>query len=209
MTFINKNKIFNHILILTTCCFLLTGCKNDDTEKSSNAKSAADQKSSSVTNGASGDTSLFETDIFTVDLSSHWVYDSAASEKASAASGVKCYYFYHKDNSDTSSANRHITISIEDLSSTGKDFATFKDVIKGQINTDTYTMVSAEDSTVSGYNSWKVKYDTAVSDTLSHNYLSAVNVENVICSFTFTTAGDDYDSFFEEADNLVGSVVFK
>ncbi len=178
----------------------LSGCNDDNV--------ASDNQSDTRTVSENETSTTFETDRFTISLGSEWVYDSAASEAASSASGITCYYFYHTADDDTNTSKEHITISIEDLSSTGKDFSTFRSVITEQIKQNAYAVLSSEDTTINGYNAWKVKYDISKNSITTSNYLVAMNVENIIYSFTFTSDADDFDSYISDVDNFIKSAIF-
>lgn len=202
-----NNKFFNTAALIIIC-ILMSACSDKDAEE--NIKEDTSNTSFEADTRSLEDTNTFDTDIFTITLGSDWIYDNDASEAVSESSGITCYYFYHpEDGADSDSFNEHLTISVEDLSDTGKDFSTFKDLITEQMKSDAYTVNSAESTVINGYDAWKVKYDSAAGDTVMKNYLVALNVENTICSFTFTCGPEAYDSHLSLVDQLISSAIFK
>ena len=209
-------------------CFFIAGCDND----ASDNNAVNDEALTSGKNGAVTNIETFSADTFSLSIGTDWVYDEelSASLKSETIDG---FYFYRRydtdyessqnedecsqsenngsqgEDSNSASGDRnnvlsdHLIIVIEDLSSTGKDFDTFKNMTLTQLQSGISTVLTPEETNINGYESFKLKYDTVTDEKTSHNYLISMNIENVIYSFSYTCYSDDFEAEFELFENLV------
>lgn len=201
-SFIPK-KAFKNIALIVLSCTSLIGCSSDNI---SNTNNTAAKMESTYADEAS--TNIFDTDTFSIDLGNKWLYDKEASETAAQLLNVTCYYFYFAEDG-ISPTSDHITITVDNLSNTGKDFDTFKDVVIKQIQVSDYTYTDVSNEPVNGYETWRIEYKTTGSDNESYNYLTCINVENVIYSSTFTSYKETYEDGISLADEFILSATFK
>ena len=188
-------------------CFTLTGC-GDASNSDTTAKIST---TATINDEAILEAETFLADTFSLSTGNDWIYDEALSTSLKSET-VNGFYFYRNNdtndtNADTTPAD-HMIIVIEDLSSTGKDFDTFKNMTLTQLQSGISTELSPESDNINGYEAFKIKYDTTIDSNLCHNYLISMNIENVIYSFSYTCYADDCEEEFSLFYSLVSSAAF-
>ena len=202
---INIKKNVKFLILAITSIFSLFACKNSDEADNDDIHKTFSANTESTTN----ETTIFDSNSFSILLKNDWIYDKENSEAASEAKKVICHYFYHlSDNEDRSNAE-HITVIVEDLAGTGRDFDTYKDIVNQQLKANSYTVDNSSETTIKGYDSWQLEYISTTENVQQYNYLMCMNVENVIYSFTFTSDSDKYENHSQIMEDFINSVSFK
>lgn len=197
-------KFTKYIVIMIISCFSLTGCNEDGTVSLTDSSVSVSDELSGMENRT------FSSDTFSLSTGDNWIYDETRST-ALKTDSVSGYYFYRSTDDSTALTNDfsdHMIVIIENLSSTGKDFDTFKDITLKQLNSGLSTELSPESTNINGYEAFKVKYDTTVNEKLSHNYLISMNIENVIYSFSYTCYSENFEDEFKLFEQLISSGKF-
>ncbi len=199
-----KNKIKYLILAIISLSSLFS-CKNSEETDTVNT----DKTYSTGLENIVGDTTLFNSENFSISDENYWIYDKENSEAVSADKNIICHYFYHLSEDEDKSNAEHITVIIENLAGTGRDFDTYKELVNQQLKVNSYTVNNNSETTIKGYDSWILEYVSTAEDIQQYNYLMCLNVENVIYSFTFTANADNYENHSQIMEDFINSVTFK
>ncbi len=179
------------ILTITVTMAFAIGCGNKN-EKSVDSKNDNDASTEEPLVS-----SIFEGEHFTIDVTSDWKYDENTSYSVSNEKNT-AYNIFSYVGTAQNSYNCSIYINSQDISDTGYDFDTYKDITKQSLEAKSYTISNEDDSlTIDGYNAWMFECEhpdeTEESSTV-YSVQVVVNVSNVMYSFTILSDTSDYET---------------
>ncbi len=193
------------MLVIVFTMILGVGCGN---------KSEKSGDSNDSDNSTTEDTlvsSAFEGEHFTINVTNDWEYNKNASDTVSSEKDT-IYSIFSYVGTTQNSCNCSIYINSQDISDTGYDFATYKDITKQSLESKSYTISNEDDAlTIDSYNAWMFECahpdETEESSTV-YSLQVVVNVSNVMYSFTIVSDTPDYDIAKASALNIFKSAKF-